>query len=166
MNKITSENDIKIIAALAREIYTEHYTPIIGIKQVNYMLDKFQNEKAIKEQIENGTIYNIIYKDETPCGYFAVDINEPKGKVFLSKLYIKKAARGSGLARKALSIIKDMAKENGLSAVWLHVNKHNPSIEAYKSLGFIITEAVKNSIGGGFYMDDYIMELALNNEPI
>ncbi len=165
MNRIVraySEEDIKTVASLAKEIYTEHYVPITGPEQVEYMLDKFQSEKAVKEQIENGTVYNIIYRNETPCGYFAVDINKPKGKMFLSKLYIRKDARGLGLARTAFGIMKNMAEENGLSAIWLHVNKRNPSVEIYKAMGFEITEAVKDSIGGGFYMDDYIMEAGLD----
>ena len=43
--------DFKTISVLAKNIWTEHYTPIIGLDQVNYMLEKFQSEIAIQNQI-------------------------------------------------------------------------------------------------------------------
>ena len=42
----------------------------------------------------------------------------------------------------------------------LAVNKRNAAaIAAYRKHGFEIVEAVVKDIGGGFVMDDYIMEL-------
>ena len=41
----------------------------------------------------------------------------------------------------------------------LTVNKKNFSINIYKRLGFSIVEDVKTDIGGGFFMDDYVMEM-------
>ena len=158
---VLQHDDIKTTAALAKEIYTEHYSPIIGIAQVEYMLNKFQSEESILSQIENNTLYYLIYNENIPIGYFAVELNNPDGKIFLSKLYIRKEARGFGLSKQALQLIKQLSKDNNLTHLWLHVNKNNPSINIYKSLGFKITDAVKNHIGNGFYMDDYIMELEL-----
>ena len=44
----------------------------------------------------------------------------------------------------------------------LAVNKHNfNAIAAYRKHGFIVREAVVKEIGGGFVMDDYIMEKRL-----
>ena len=34
---------VAAVAALAREIWTEHYVPIIGPEQVSYMLDEIQS---------------------------------------------------------------------------------------------------------------------------
>jgi ribosomal protein S18 acetylase RimI-like enzyme len=43
--------------------------------------------------------------------------------------------------------------------VVLAVNKHNASaIAAYRKHGFEIAQAVVKDIGGGYVMDDYIME--------
>jgi hypothetical protein len=40
----------------------------------------------------------------------------------------------------------------------LNVNKRNEvAIAAYSRHGFTIRESVKNDIGGGFVMDDYVM---------
>lgn len=49
-----------------------------------------------------------------------------------------------------------------MSAIYLTVNKHNESsIAVYRKFGFRMADAVTTAIGGGFVMDDYIMELPL-----
>ena len=46
-----------------------------------------------------------------------------------------------------------------LPQITLRVNKKNyNTIDIYKHLGFRIKEAVVTDIGGGYVMDDYIME--------
>ena len=55
--KVKSRNDINLVAALAREIWTEYYTPIIGGAQVEYMLENFQSEAAIAKNLGEGYHY-------------------------------------------------------------------------------------------------------------
>ena len=52
--KAGSNQDFSQIETLAREIWEEHYTPIIGAEQVAYMLDKFQSVAAMQKQIKEG----------------------------------------------------------------------------------------------------------------
>ena len=60
----TSSHQLKTIEELAYIIWNEHYTPIIGKAQVDYMLNKFQNVESISKQIEDGYAYfTINYKD-------------------------------------------------------------------------------------------------------
>ena len=56
-------DDYNTIAELANVIWHEHYTPIIGVEQVVYMLDKFQSTQAIQQQIkeEDYQYFKIIY---------------------------------------------------------------------------------------------------------
>ncbi len=56
-----------MVEALAKEIWTQHYLSIIGIDQIDYMLDKFQSELAISNDIECGYTYFIAYFDDMPC---------------------------------------------------------------------------------------------------
>lgn len=39
--RVDRREQIAAVAALAREIWTQHYTPIIGAAQVAYMLERF-----------------------------------------------------------------------------------------------------------------------------
>ena len=49
----SSFQQLKVIEKLAHDIWNEHYIPIIGKTQVDYMLDKFQNVDAMLLQIQN-----------------------------------------------------------------------------------------------------------------
>ena len=56
----------------------------------------------------------------------------------------------------------EVARGQGCGWLTLAVNKNNASaIAAYLKHGFRIAEAVTKDIGGGFVMDDYVMERPL-----
>lgn len=154
------KDQIEIIAVLAEEIWDEHFTPIIGKAQVDYMLAKFQSKKAIGEQIKEGYSYFLIKSNNHYVGYFGV--RPEAASLLLSKFYIVSAERGKGLGRKALRFIEQLVIQSGASKISLTVNKYNSdTIEAYKKLGFQITESIVQDIGHGFVMDDYKMDKAV-----
>ena len=162
---IEAKTNAPVIAILADEIWREYYTPIIGEVQVNYMLAKFQSAEQIYSDIENN---DYVYftaleeKSEKSVGYCAV---KPFSEyLLLSKLYIHKDFRGKGIGGSFLKEITQLCKqEYGLDKIRLTVNKYNDdSIAVYKKMGFETVESVKSDIGGGFFMDDYIMELTLS----
>lgn len=145
---------------LAREIWTEHYTPIIGGEQVDYMLSKLQSTDSILKAIaSDGYRYFMVYDGEKPVGYFAVKPERDRKSLLLSKLYLHRDCRGRGLSRLILDKVKHMAREYGLDHVMLFVNKHNSSVEIYKKLGFEIVEDLVTDIGNGYVMDDYRMSM-------
>jgi ribosomal protein S18 acetylase RimI-like enzyme len=157
--KVSDENLVSVVESLAYSIWREYFPPIIGSPQVEYMLEKFQSHRAISNQIEkNGFIYYLLEdKNGKRVGYFAV-VPHPE-ELFLSKLYITVENRGKGYARCVLEFIETFAKGKGLSKITLTVNKNNTdSINAYKKLGFVITDSRVTDIGDGFVMDDYKME--------
>jgi GNAT superfamily N-acetyltransferase len=156
---------IATVAALAREIWYEYYVPLIGRAQVDYMVARFQNAEAMQAQIDQGYEYFLVQiQDPTgqwaDIGYCAVE-EQPGRVMFLSKFYLHHAARGSGTGRRCMEFIEGLARRRGLSALWLTVNKGNPAVQAYQRLGFRIAADLVMDIGGGFVMDDYRMEKAL-----
>jgi len=154
--KVSDINAVNLVEALAAEIWTEYYTPIIGKAQVEYMLETLQSAKAINSQIENGFVYYLIKEEKDFRGYIAITLREKD--LFLSKIYIKSSCRGLGYGRQVLEFVEKIAKENNLPKITLTVNKNNTeSIKAYEKLGFVITESVVQEIGSGYFMDDYIM---------
>ena len=159
----TSEEHLAITATLAHKIWNQHYMPIIGKAQVDYMIDKFQNMKAFKKQIEDGYLYYLISKDDVYCGYLALVPDVPNEKLMISKIYIDADFRGSGLGLELLKFAEDEAVKLDLTVLWLTVNKNNSnSIEWYKKQGFRIVKPVQFDIGNGFIMDDFIMEKSLS----
>jgi diamine N-acetyltransferase len=150
--------DFNTISVLAKNIWTEHYTPIIGLDQVNYMLEKFQSEIAIQNQIniDNYKYYLIIYEN-TAIGYLSIKNNDDA--LFLSKIYIDKSCRGKGFGKIAINFIEEQAKDLNCQTIYLKVNKYNiNSIMAYQKIGFIKTEELFIDIGNGYVMDDFRME--------
>lgn len=160
MKKITrvqTKSDFQIVADLAKEIWTEHYTPIIGSQQVEYMLDKFQSATAIENQVIEGILHYLILFQDTAVGYFSFSTKD--NLLFLSKLYVSKLARGNGLGGAALAFIETQAKELELKKIKLTVNKYNTnSIKAYEKMGFENIESIVQDIGNGYVMDDYVLE--------
>lgn len=159
--RVSTREQIEMAAELAEEIWSEHYTPIIGAEQVKYMLENFQSVKAITQQVDSGIWgYFLIYQEATAIGYFAFQLKIDQ--LFLSKLYIRSNSRGKGYSRRVLHFLENIAAENCFKKITLTVNKGNSSaIAAYEKMGFSKTAPTVADIGGGFVMDDYIMEKEL-----
>ena len=158
--EVLTEEQIEIVESLAEEIWTEHYIPIIGKAQVDYMLDRFQSKQSISDQIRSGFLYFLIKEDNQFIGYIGV---QQKGdELFLSKIYIKSSERGKGHGKKAIQFIERLAKEKGVRKIALTVNKNNRgAIKAYEKLGFKNLGSLIQEIGNGFIMDDFRMEKTL-----
>ena len=60
---VVSPADAAVVARLAAEIWYEHYVPIIGREQVDYMVPRFQSEAAVLAQVGTGLQYFLILKD-------------------------------------------------------------------------------------------------------
>lgn len=162
ITEIKDEHQIKQVANMAYKIWNEHYTPLIGREQVNYMLSKFQSVQAIDKQIREGHHYFLAKYDDKPAGYFSIVIDKPHNSMFISKLYVDRDFRKRGIAKSCIAFIEDISRNLRLDKIWLTVNKDNiNAIEAYEKLGFENTGPIVQDIGNGFIMDDYRMEKAL-----
>lgn len=150
-------NGIKEMSEMATAILREHYDPIIGKEQNDYMLDMFQSVEAVKEQLDHGYNYYFAKHEGQNAGFLAFYPRE--GALYLSKLYLYKDQRGKGFSRVMLEFLKEKAKELGLNRIELNVNRNNPSVQIYEKLGFTVAWEEKNDIGNGFYMDDYVYAL-------
>jgi diamine N-acetyltransferase len=159
---LCSDAQAATIAALARETWSEHYIPLLGRAQVEYMLAKFQSATAIAQQIRDERYeYFLIKRAEVPIGYCALQPDLPERCLFLSKLYLLRTTRGLGLGRLSMAFIEQLARQRGFERIWLTVNKRNPTVAVYRSLGFSISAEVAIDIGEGFVTDDYRMEKPL-----
>ncbi len=166
---IKTNDDIKILADLAKEIWYEYWPILLKPAQIQYMVEKFQSYNAIKCQIWNEDyIYKIISINGESVGYYGVSAKDKKvwqsseskigNYLFLSKLYIKADYRGKKLGRQAFSDIINIAHAKNLDYIYLTVNKYNTNtIKAYEKWGFHTVEEAVTDIGQGFIMDDYIM---------
>jgi diamine N-acetyltransferase len=156
----TSSEDFNCIARLAKEIWNQHYVAITGQGQVDYMLQKFQNPQAVAAQVADGWEYYLLMDEEGGAGgYLALVSEADKCSMQLSKIYLRSNLRGRGLGRRALELAEDRCRQQEISRLWLTVNRHNSdSIAWYLRNGFANAGPVVTDIGGGYIMDDYLLE--------
>lgn len=156
INSANKAHDFEVIEKLANTIWREHYIPIVGKPQIDYMLEKFQSVSAMKEQVANRyEYYTFLYK-ELPVGYISI---RPESKhLFLSKIYVLSEYRGKGIGKTMMQFISEKTKNYHLNKIRLTVNKYNTnSIKAYEKMGFKNVRELVQDIGNGFIMDDYEM---------
>ena len=152
------EQEIKEMSEMATAILRDYYDPIIGKEQNDYMLEMFQSEDAIREQVDHGYRYYFVRdEDGKNLGFVAFYLRE--NALYLSKFYLYKDQRGKGYARTILEFLKTQAKELDLGRIELNVNRNNDTRFIYEKLGFTVAWEEKNDIGNGFYMDDYVYAL-------
>lgn len=158
---VSDVEGVKQVAAMADEVYHEHYKGILSEEQIDYMVEKFQSVEAVDEQIHKaGFDYFILKQDSTDVGYFATKMEE--GCLFISKLYVLKQYRKQGYGKQAYQFIKGLSEAMDLKYIYLYTNKKNlETIEAYKKLGLKKVESLVTELGNGFVMDDYRMQAEL-----
>lgn len=158
--EVKTDTQIETAAALADEIWHEFFPTVLSAEQIDYMVEKFQSAQAMKEQLKSeGYKYFLLLNGGTRVGYIAIR-HDSDGRLFLSKLYIKKEHRGKGFATEVFEFLKRYCRENGLNAVWLTVNKHNATaISVYEKRGFRRIGEGVTDIGNGFVMDDFYFQL-------
>ncbi len=156
---INTEEQIKELYNLANIVWHEYFPCIIGKEQIDYMVEMFFSPKAVAKSIEEGYLFYFVNLNDR-IGFISVHPEEER--LFLSKLYLTNENRGKGYASHMMNFVKDLAKEKGLSKIYLTVNKHNThTIDVYKHKGFVTVESAQFDIGNGYIMDDYVMELTL-----
>lgn len=159
--KRVAREDIPQLAQIADEVWHEYFPCILSAGQIDYMVDQFQSEHALRDQLEHqGYQYYFLMENGTVVGY--TGIKPERNALFLSKLYLLKQYRGRGFSSKAFAFLKQYCAERGLKSIWLTVNRHNAdTIAVYKHRGFLVVREEQTDIGNGYVMDDYVMEWVL-----
>jgi Acetyltransferase (GNAT) family. len=157
MIPVKSDTQIQEVATLAFTIWNEHFVPIIGQQQVDYMVAKFQSYPTLKEQIANGYEYFLLKTNDIFVGYVGIHIEGDA--LFLSKLYLLNTVRHKGISRQAFHFLTELSKMRDLKRIWLTCNKYNEdTLAVYKHFGFQVIDSCETDIGEGYIMDDYILE--------
>ncbi len=149
---------VRKLSDFAGKIVREHFDPIIGPEQNSYMIKRFQSVEAISSQIvSDGYRYYIVESGADWAGFIAF---YPRGeRMYLSKFYLDRSFRGKGIAGKMFAFVRAQTVKEGLSAIFLNVNRFNADVIAvYRHFGFHCVRMEQNDIGNGFIMDDLVME--------
>ena len=96
--EIGTDEEIARMSALATMIVKEHFDPLVGPEQNDYMISLFQTPGAIRGQISHGYRYFFVVEDDREIGFIAF---YPRGEaLYLSKFYLVGQERGKGHSRR------------------------------------------------------------------
>ena len=163
MNLIKANSEhIPIIIELTKKIWPVAYGEILSKAQLDYMIDKFYNETALRELMKKGHIFYLAQDEKNNyVGFVSYGINSEPNKTKIHKIYVLPETQGTGLGRQFFELVKEKAIENNQEAIFLNVNKYNNAIHFYHKLGFIKIKDEVIDIGNDYVMDDYVMEITI-----
>ena len=153
---------LPIVIDLTKKIWPVAYGEILSKAQLDYMIDKFYNETALRELMQKGHVFYLAQdENEKFVGFVSYEINSEPNKTKIHKIYVLPETQGTGLGRQFFELVKEKAIENQQNAIFLNVNKYNNAMHFYTKLGFAKVKDEVIDIGNGYVMDDYVMEVAI-----
>ena len=155
--RLATEIELPILESLALEIWPHTYSDIITKEQMDFMLNWMYSTETLSKQLKAGHEFYILRKDSRDIGFLAIEQESTELKV--NKVYVLPSLQGIGAGKQLMHKAIERAKAKQCSNIFLQVNRANTAKFFYDKLGFTIRREEKFDIGHGFFMDDYIMEL-------
>ena len=119
-----------------------------------------------KEQMEElHHQYFIILADDMPAGYLSIEKTGENTYNF-QKIYSLPEMHGTGIGRfiieQGINYLKEV--HTGPFTIELYVNRYNPAIGFYRHMGLREIGTRDHHIGNGYFMNDYIMSMEVENK--
>ena len=155
--------DVERLVALAREVWNDHYPGLISAAQIEYMLQQRYDPALVRAELERDDVWwDQLLVGREMAGFASYWLTPVPGEIKIDKLYVRSRYQRRGYGGMLIARAADVAQRRGCNRLTLAVNKNNrTAIAAYLKHGFRVANAVVKDIGGGFVMDDYIMEKPL-----
>ena len=154
-------SDVDAVSALARVVWQATYPSLISQAQIDAMLADRYAPQRIREQLDDPRqAWWAAKQGHTLVGFAHAMLDESGCK--LDKLYVHPDQQRHGIGAALEKTVEDWARRQRARRVWLQANRGNAqAIAAYQKYGFRIVESRVFDIGGGFVMDDHLMEKLL-----
>lgn len=154
--------DINSIGFLAQQIWPITYGEILTAEQMSYMLNLFYSPASLRKQmLDDHHQFLIVEQDEEAIGFASWGPTAEPGVFKLHKLYVLTGQQGKGLGRALLQYIFDTIAPEGAKTLRLNVNRHNKARQFYEKMGFAVVKEEDVPIGNNYFMNDYVMEIAV-----
>ena len=157
--RLLERDELNVVKALAHDIWPRVYDYMISSEQISYMLSMMYDLDKLKQQWLEGLKFVLLEVEGIPQGFAAFE--EKENCVFLHKLYLRPEMQGQGFGKKMLQVAIDFAIDSKKPSLELTVNRNNKSLDFYLGNGFEIKEEKDFDIGSGYFMNDYILSLAV-----
>jgi ribosomal protein S18 acetylase RimI-like enzyme len=153
--------DIPTIGYLAQQIWPGTYQEILGIAQLQYMMDLIYSPDSLQQQmVKQKHHFLVVELDEEPVGFASYSPLKEEGIYKLHKLYVHPKIQGKGIGKTLVDYIVDQLPRKA-RALRLNVNRHNKAKNFYEKIGFSIVKEEDIDIGNQYFMNDYVMEKQL-----
>ena len=154
------KSDIPAIQHIAQVTWEATYGSIISREQFEYMIQLIYSTEALEKQMDGGHHFYLLTEHGEAIGFIDVEkINDTRTK--LHKIYLLPGQQGKNYGKLLINFTIEKAKENNSSILQLNVNRYNKARQFYEKQGFVVKYEDDIDIGNGYFMNDYIMELAL-----
>lgn len=157
-----AEEGIPTIRRIAAVAFPATYRDLLSPGQLDYMMEWMYSEESLRGQFRAGHVWFVVSADGEPCGY--VSVERQGGRLFhLHKIYVLPRFQGIGagalLFRSAVAYVRSVCPEP--CRMELNVNRHNRALHFYERMGMRKLREGDFPIGGGYWMNDYIMGLEI-----
>jgi N-acetylglutamate synthase-like GNAT family acetyltransferase len=153
-------SDIPVIQQIAEKAWRPTYSHILSEEQTIYMLDMMYGTEVLMKQINSQVEFFLAVEEDQVIGYFAMEISEPS-QMKLHKIYLDPDQKSKGVGSQIIAFIKAFGIQAGVKQIELNVNKSNSAVQFYEKMGFLRAREMVLDIGNGYVMDDYVMQLNL-----
>lgn len=155
--------ELGLVRSVADAVWPVTFREILSPEQIAYMMKMMYAPEVMDCEFESGVEFYGVFDGEFPVGYLTWSgCMERPGTAKLHKCYLLPAYQNRGIGSLMLGKAKELARERGFSRLRLNVNRRNgKAIRAYLRNGFAAIGSEDNDIGGGFFMNDYVMEAEL-----
>ena len=160
LERVETQEQIDTLCAIAQEVWHETFDSLLPEGQTDYMIDKFQSDHAVKDQMAHQNYRYYLAKLQGQYAGFVGFAPRYQGEeeMYLSKVYLLAKYRHQGVVKAMFQLVEEQTKQEGLSKIRLTVNKKNThAAQVYEHYGYKTVEWVESDIGNGYVMDDFVM---------
>ncbi|WP_137937895.1 GNAT family N-acetyltransferase [Chitinivorax sp. B] len=138
-------DDLATLQALGEQTYREHFQELWTEPWLNRFLEQDFSDQALRHSLQDNpctTWLLTLDEDDLPCGFAKVNWQATApiptiASIELQKIYLTRHRVGTGMGRRLLGAVIDLARVNGHHSIWLEVLKTNTKAQQfYTSMGF------------------------------
>jgi len=158
---LAGKDDLWQIRELAQSIFPAAYEKIAPAELLQYMMELFYTPEALQEQWASGQVFLILYFGGKAAGYASYSKLNTEGDFRLNKIYLDPLIQGKGSGKFLLNDLVNRVKTEGGLSLRLNVYRQNKAVGFYRNMGFQVLKEEMLDIGGGHFLDDFVMEMKI-----
>ncbi len=164
MIRLLKRDELHFVQEVAYATWPSTFSEILTDKQIEYMLSWMYNNQQLVENFDKDHAFYGFFENDKVLGFMEVEASIQASSVLkIHKLYVLPSIQGKGIGQQFIHQAIACAKVHNNNSVILNVNRFNKAVTFYQKLEFTILKEENISIGNGFLMEDYVMQLEVKH---